>query len=170
MLFGCRNGGLRRGGPIELSESACFVFPERLTFGEAACVNIVRVSHGSRPRRLSPQWPLRAWPSHIRSPELTFGVLASQAFNTAYNALIQQGRVQAGEIMLVLGATGGTGLAAVQMGKAAGMHVIAVGSSDAKLEAVKSQGADFVINSTTHMEFSGPVNEWCKQHRTADRP
>ena len=108
--------------------------------------------------------------SHLRSPELTFGVLASQAFNTAYNALIQQGRVQAGEIMLVLGATGGTGLAAVQMGKAAGMHVIAVGSSDAKLEAVKSQGADFVVNSTTHPEFSGPVNEWCKQHRTADRP
>lgn len=57
-----------------------------------------------------------------------------------------RGRLRAGETVLVLGASGSTGLAAVQVAKLLGATVIAAGRSDSKLAAVKDQGADFVIN------------------------
>ncbi|MGE0344036.1 MAG: NADPH:quinone oxidoreductase family protein, partial [Porticoccaceae bacterium] len=65
---------------------------------------------------------------------------------TAHHALRQRGRLQAGETLVVLGAAGGTGVAAVQIGKAIGARVIAVCSSDAKIAFAKSQGADAGIN------------------------
>ncbi len=65
---------------------------------------------------------------------------------TAHHALRQRGRLQAGETLVVLGAAGGTGIAAVQIGKAIGARVIAVCSSDAKIAFAKSQGADAGIN------------------------
>ena len=54
--------------------------------------------------------------------------------------------LQASETMLVLGAAGGVGLAAVEIGKALGARVIAAASSDAKLNICKQHGADAVIN------------------------
>jgi NADPH2:quinone reductase len=65
---------------------------------------------------------------------------------TAHHALRQRGRLQAGETLVVLGAAGGTGVAAVQIGKAMGARVIAVCSSDEKIAFAKSQGADDGIN------------------------
>ncbi|MBK6962179.1 MAG: NADPH:quinone oxidoreductase family protein [Gammaproteobacteria bacterium] len=65
---------------------------------------------------------------------------------TAHHALRQRGRLQAGEILVVLGAAGGTGIAAVQIGKAIGARVIAVCSSDEKIAFAKAQGADEGIN------------------------
>ncbi|MFZ2208359.1 MAG: NADPH:quinone oxidoreductase family protein, partial [Porticoccaceae bacterium] len=65
---------------------------------------------------------------------------------TAHHALRQRGRLQAGETLVVLGAAGGTGVAAVQIGKAIGARVIAVCSSDEKIAFAKSQGADAGIN------------------------
>jgi NADPH2:quinone reductase len=65
---------------------------------------------------------------------------------TAHHALRQRGRLQAGETLVVLGAAGGTGIAAVQIGKAIGARVIAVCSSDEKIAFAKSQGADAGIN------------------------
>ncbi|MGE3295818.1 MAG: NADPH:quinone oxidoreductase family protein [Porticoccaceae bacterium] len=65
---------------------------------------------------------------------------------TAHHALRQRGRLQAGETLVVLGAAGGTGIAAVQIGKAIGARVIAVCSSDEKIAFAKSQGADDGIN------------------------
>jgi len=78
--------------------------------------------------------------------------------STAFNALVQQGRVCAGETILVLGATGGTGFAAVQFAKALGLTVIALGSSDTKLDAVKHKGgADVTINTSQQPHLSSAV-------------
>ena len=72
------------------------------------------------------------------------------AFNTgyltAYVGLIRRGQLQRGETLLVHGASGGVGMAAVQLGKLYGAKVIATGTSDEKLEIVKTWGADEVLN------------------------
>jgi len=67
-------------------------------------------------------------------------------YGTSYHALKDRANLQPGETMLVLGASGGVGLAAVQLGKAMGARVIAAASSDAKLEVCRHNGADEVIN------------------------
>lgn len=66
-------------------------------------------------------------------------------YGTSYHALVDRGRVRDGETLLVLGASGGVGMAAVQIGKVLGADVIAAVSSAAKAEAVKGAGADHVI-------------------------
>ena len=68
------------------------------------------------------------------------------AYLTAYYALKQRGNLRPGETLLVMGAAGGVGLAAVQIGKLLGARVIAAAGSDAKLDAAREQGADEVIN------------------------
>jgi NADPH2:quinone reductase len=70
------------------------------------------------------------------------------AYLTAYVALVPRGNLQAGETLLVHGATGGVGLAAVDLGKVLGATVIATGGTDEKLAIVKARGADHVINYT----------------------
>ncbi len=64
------------------------------------------------------------------------------AYGTAYHALIDRGRLQPGEVLLVHGAGGGTGLAAVELGRLLGARVIAAASSEAKLEVAQARGAD----------------------------
>jgi NADPH2:quinone reductase len=66
-------------------------------------------------------------------------------YETAYHCLIARGRLARGETVLVLGASGSTGLAAVQIAKLLGATVIATGRSEAKLAIVKEEGADHVI-------------------------
>jgi NADPH2:quinone reductase len=68
------------------------------------------------------------------------------AHATAHHALKQRAQLQAGETLLVTGAAGGTGLAAVQIGKQMGAKVIAVCSSDEKCEMAKNNGAEITIN------------------------
>lgn len=70
-------------------------------------------------------------------------------YGTSHYALKDRGQLRAGETLLVLGAAGGVGLAAVQIGKAMGARVIAAASTDAKLELCRQQGADEVINYVT---------------------
>ncbi|MCC2615208.1 NADPH:quinone oxidoreductase family protein [Aestuariibacter halophilus] len=70
------------------------------------------------------------------------------AHATAHHALKQRAQIQPGETLLVTGAAGGTGLAAVQIGKAMGATVIAVCSTDEKLALAKQNGADILINYT----------------------
>lgn len=65
---------------------------------------------------------------------------------TSYHALKQRAQLAAGETLLVLGAGGGVGTTAVELGKAMGARVIAAASSDAKLEVARQLGADAVIN------------------------
>ncbi|MEZ4437515.1 MAG: NADPH:quinone oxidoreductase family protein [Polyangiaceae bacterium] len=66
-------------------------------------------------------------------------------YETAYFCLLTRGRLQAGETVLVLGATGSTGLAAVTIAKQVGAQVIAAGRSAEKLEAVAEEGADHLL-------------------------
>ena len=70
-------------------------------------------------------------------------------YATSQHALVERGRLKAGETLLVLGAGGGVGLAAVELGKLAGARVIAAASSAAKLDAARSLGADDVIDYST---------------------
>ena len=67
-------------------------------------------------------------------------------YETAYHCLIARGRLAAGETLLVHGASGSTGLAAVHVAKLVGATVIATGRDDAKLAVVEQEGADHVIN------------------------
>ena len=71
------------------------------------------------------------------------------AHATAHHALKQRGHCQAGDIVLVTGAAGGTGTAAVQIAKQMGATVIAACSTDEKCEFAKTQGADHTINTST---------------------
>jgi NADPH:quinone reductase len=75
-------------------------------------------------------------------------------FGTAHFALTHRAGLKAGEVVVVHGASGGVGLAAVQLGKLMGATVIATGSDDAKLAVVKKLGADHIINVRTE-----PVRE-----------
>src|ERR1700744_6557178 len=68
------------------------------------------------------------------------------AAHTAYHSLVHRGALRKGEVLLVHGASGGVGLAAVQLGKHLGARVIATGGDDARLAIVKSHGADDVVN------------------------
>ena len=66
----------------------------------------------------------------------------------AWHALHDRGAAQAGECLLVLGASGGVGLAAVQVAKALGARVIAAASSQEKLDVRRLYGADETIDYT----------------------
>jgi NADPH2:quinone reductase len=68
------------------------------------------------------------------------------AAQTAYHSLVHRAAVKKGDVLLVHGASGGVGLAAVQLGKHLGAMVIATGSDDARLAIVKQAGADHLIN------------------------
>jgi NADPH:quinone reductase len=67
-------------------------------------------------------------------------------YGTSHHAVVDRAALQAGETMLVLGAAGGVGLAAVEIGKALGARVIAAASTDEKLAACVEHGADATIN------------------------
>jgi NADPH2:quinone reductase len=70
----------------------------------------------------------------------------STTYGTSYYALKQRADLKAGETLLVLGAAGGVGLAAVELGKAMGARVIAAASTEEKLAAAKAAGADELID------------------------
>jgi NADPH2:quinone reductase len=70
-------------------------------------------------------------------------------YATSHHALMDRGALQPGETVLVLGAGGGVGTAAIQIAKAAGARVIAAASSDAKCARCREIGADDTINYTT---------------------
>lgn len=70
----------------------------------------------------------------------------TMVYGTSYHALKQRANIQPGETLLVLGASGGVGLAAVELGKAMGATVIACASSEEKLAVAKEAGADNLIN------------------------
>ncbi len=73
----------------------------------------------------------------------------TSTYGTSYYALADRGQLKAGETLLVLGASGGVGLAAVEIGKAMGAKVIACASSEEKLAVCREHGADETINYAT---------------------
>jgi NADPH:quinone reductase len=70
----------------------------------------------------------------------------TMVYGTSHHAVVDRAQLKAGETMLVLGAAGGVGLAAVQIGKAMGARVIAAASTDQKLAVCREHGADECIN------------------------
>ncbi len=80
--------------------------------------------------------------------ELDFKLAAATLYNygTSFYALKDRGRLKSGETLLVLGASGGVGLAAVELGKIMGARVIAAASTDDKLNLCKDRGADELVN------------------------
>lgn len=84
----------------------------------------------------------------IRLPEgrgFVEGSALILSYATTIHALLDRGRLKKGDTMLVLGAAGGVGLAAVELGKAFGARVISAVSSEEKADAVRAAGADEVI-------------------------
>lgn len=70
------------------------------------------------------------------------GAAFIMTYGTSYHALVQRGKLAAGETLLVLGAAGGVGLAAVQIGRALGATVVAAASSEEKVAAAVAHGAN----------------------------
>ncbi len=73
----------------------------------------------------------------------------STAYGTTLHALRDRAQLKPGEKLLVLGASGGVGLSAIQIGKRMGAHVIAAASSAEKLDFCRQQGADATIDYST---------------------
>ena len=85
----------------------------------------------------------------LRIPEsfpIDEAAAAGLVYLTAWHSLAKKGKITAGESVLVLGASGGVNTASIQIAKYLGAHVIAVGSSESKLELADSLGADQLIN------------------------
>jgi NADPH2:quinone reductase len=104
---------------------------------------IVRMRHGGyadevvvAPAQLTPL------PSNFDYAE---GATFLSAHGTAHHALVDRGQVKRSEVLLVHGAGGGVGLAAVEIGKALGATVIAAASSEEKLAVAKARGADHLV-------------------------
>jgi NADPH2:quinone reductase len=93
-------------------------------------------SFGTNTLRLPDELPLRE------------GAILLQTYATTYHALVDRGQVKEGETLLVMGAAGGTGTSAIQLGKALGMTVIGVASTEEKRAYCTSQGADYVLDPT----------------------
>jgi NADPH:quinone reductase len=100
-------------------------------FAEEVCVGTDRV------------FPLPDYMDYVTGASLMYN------FGTSYHALKNRAHLQKGETLLVLGAAGGVGLAAVELGKLMGANVIAAASNDEKLAICKEKGADFLINYET---------------------
>ncbi|MEH2486587.1 NADPH:quinone oxidoreductase family protein [Bradyrhizobium sp. AZCC 2230] len=104
---------------------------------------IVKMRHGAfTDEAVVTPSQLTALPSNFDYAE---GATYLAGHGTAYHALIDRGRVEPGEVLLVHGAGGGVGLAAVEIGKMLGATVIATASSDEKLAIAKSRGADHFV-------------------------
>jgi len=88
-------------------------------------------------------------PSQLTPLPSTFdyaeGATILAAHGTGYHALIDRAQLQPGEVLLVHGAGGGVGLAAVEIGKLLGATVIAAASTEEKLAAAKAKGADHLL-------------------------
>ena len=86
-----------------------------------------------------------------KPPMMDYKIAASfmMAYGTSHHALKDRAKLKEGESLVVLGASGGVGLAAVELGKIMGAKVIACASTDEKLALCKEHGADEVINYST---------------------
>jgi NADPH2:quinone reductase len=95
---------------------------------------------------LAPQQAVMPMP-----PGMDFDIAAAitLTYGTSHHAVVDRAQLKAGETMLVLGAAGGVGLAAIEIGKALGARVIAAASSAEKLAVCTAHGADAVINYST---------------------
>jgi len=124
------------GEVIEAAANASFKVGDRVCFRTrvGACAQIVALPA-----------------TEVHSVPVNFTLAEAAAYQiaalTAYIALVHRGALAAGETLLVHGASGGVGLAAVQLGHALGARVIATGTSAEKLAIASNHGADYTIDS-----------------------
>lgn len=127
---------------IEISGVIEAVGPEVTRFKPGARV-LAQVDHGGLAEqaiaREAATYPL---PDDVSSPVAASMLLT---YATAYHALRDRAALRAGETLLVLGAAGGVGLAAIDLARAMGARVVAAVSSPAKAEAAKAMGAHEVV-------------------------
>jgi NADPH2:quinone reductase len=93
-------------------------------------------------------------------PQMDFetGAAFGMTYGTSYYALVQRGRLAAGETLIVHGATGGVGTAAVEIGKCLGARVIATAGSDDKLEALRAAcEIDDALNYSTETDLKAAL-------------
>jgi NADPH2:quinone reductase len=104
---------------------------------------IVKMRHGAYAEEVvAAPSQLTRLPANFDDAE---GATFLAAHGTAYHALVDRAQLRRGEVLLVHGAGGGVGLAAVEIGKLLGATVIAAASSEEKLTVAKAKGADHVI-------------------------
>ncbi|NQZ97939.1 MAG: NADPH:quinone oxidoreductase family protein [Myxococcales bacterium] len=110
-----------------------------------------RVSAGSAEGGFAELSAVGAGSARVVSDAMSFeeAVGISYSFGTALYGLRDRGNLQAGETLLVLGAAGAIGLAAVELGKQIGARVIAAASTDEKVSLCRERGADEGINYST---------------------
>lgn len=132
------------------------VRPDKFKVGDRVLSDFILTG----PRSKGPYQRNGGWASFAIAPDYALhhvpdGLSFDQActflanYETAYYALVTRGRVEAGETVLINGASGATGMAAVQMAKILGAQVIATGRSSSKLEAVRAFGADHLIETAS---------------------
>lgn len=108
-----------------------------------------RVIFGVRPGAFAEYVKLKASGNLMRLPadwSFAEGAGFRVAAQTAFHSLVHRAALKRGETLLVHGASGGVGMAAVQLGKHLGARVIATGSDDARLAVVRTSGADELVN------------------------
>ncbi|MBV7482362.1 NADPH:quinone oxidoreductase family protein [Bordetella sp. BOR01] len=93
---------------------------------------------------VAPRHTLARVPAGMDDPGAAGFILV---YSTAYHALVDCGQVQAGDKVLISGASGGIGIAAIQIAKAKGATVIAMAGTPEKMEACRAEGADVVLDS-----------------------
>lgn len=141
--------------------------PPPFTVGRDACGEVVRASEGSRFKAgdavvllrsdigISEPGTLAEWvaiPEDCLAPlppdwSAEEGAAGPLVLLTAWQALVDRGDLQAGETVLITGASGGVGTAAIPLAKGLGAKVVALSGSEAKWEALRNLGADIVIDS-----------------------
>jgi len=146
---------------------------ERWTVGDRVLVDPIRLED-NRPGMIgetSPGGRAQLLAVHasqlIRMPDnVSFEAAASLplAYGTAFRMMVTRGSVQAGEKVLVLGASGGVGTGCVLLAKRAGCEVIACTSANEKLERLRAIGADHVINYGKH-DFRKEIYRICGKPR-----
>ena len=96
----------------------------------------------------------------LRVPEnfdLHQAAAAALVYETAWHSLVDRGEIQAGEKVLIIGASGGVNTASIQIAQHLGAKVFVVGSNMHKLELAKSLGADYLIDRTDHENWHRQV-------------
>lgn len=122
------------GDVVEVNEAAGVAVGDRV---------IVKMRHGAyADEAVVTSSQLTPLPSTFDYAE---GATFLAGHGTAYHALIDRGQLRSGEVLLVHGAGGGVGLAAVEMGKMLGATVIAAASSEEKLAVARARGADHLV-------------------------
>lgn len=120
-----------------------------------------RVMAGGKGGALAEQWVVSEAAVSPLPPALSFseGACWQTAASTAWHALVERGHLQSDQTILVLGASGGVGMAAVKMAKHIGAMVIGTGSNEEKLEAIDRAGADYVLDSADE-QLAAKVKAW----------